>query len=331
MLLTSCGEKMKQIEAEIQYFNEIKVNKDASNVEKEGLMPELYELTKPLKINNTDYYFSPLSVKRVDNSKKNELEYLNKKGRNYKKINAITRAHREYFKDGKDTEIDPGLTAVSQQKIDFDAYVNQNKSKPNYFFIDFNGNLKIDGEEAPSSVEQLSKKIDKYITDIEDKNKKDKKNSGEELDKIVIVVTPNYYAAKNQTEKFDTTSTEIKISETPQPTQKNSEVKEENNNQVITPPKPTQQIASSLEDLLYKLTSTEYKDNEKETLASSGYLNYFTSNATVSIVDNNGDPVDAYPIKQYIGHIRNRNIKIRTVSRVPQSGKCSKLIVKEPN
>ena len=188
LFLTSCvSEKLEQIEVEVQFFNEIKVNKE-ENIEKEGLLPELYEATKPMNIDKVDYVFFPLSVKRVDSGKKIEIDYLNKKGRNYKKINAIIRAHREYFKDGKDTEVDDRLTAPLQQKTDFDAYVNQNKSKENYFFIDFNGNLKIDGEEVPSSAEQLSKKIEKYIL-----SKVDKKNKKNELDKIVIVITPNYY------------------------------------------------------------------------------------------------------------------------------------------
>lgn len=109
------------------------------------------------------------------------------------------------------------------------------------------------------------------------------------------------------------------------------EVKPGNNGgDAYVPPQQLKQLsASSIKDLLTKLTSTEYNDKEKEYLSSGGYLQYFTTNAYVVVVDNNNTP-DTYSIKEYIGHIRGRNKDIRLVSQEPQGGKCNKLTVREP-
>lgn len=334
VLLTSCGGKMEKIDTEIQYFNDIQISKDKSQIEKDGLMPELYELSKPVNIDKVDYVFSPLSIKRLDIGKKIELDYLTKKGRNYKKINAIIRAHREYFKDGKDTEVDPSLIAPFQQKIDFDAYVTANKSKPNYFFIDFNGNLKIDGEEAPSSVEQLSRKIEKYIESKQVNDKKSKKSESEVIGPIVIVVTPSYYEAKQiemipEPTKESALNTTIPVKEKPETIDKPIEVykaKTEKANETAV-----QIAANSAQDFILKVNNRNISDNKKQAMIDN-YTKFFTTDAIVVIVDNNGIPLDFKSIKSYISIIRGsgRNIQFQSEGIVMSGNKYQKLNVRHP-
>ncbi len=330
ILLTSCGEKKKDIEAEIQYFNEVKVNKEQADIEKDGLMPELYQITQPINIDDVSYVFSPLFIKRVDDGKKFEMDYLSKKGRNYKKINAITRAHREYFKDGNDTEIQDGLTAPSQQKIDFDVYVNQNKTKENYFFIDFNGNLKIDGEEAPSSAEQLTKKIEKYIRSKQEKDKKGKHAAEVEIDKIVIVVTPNYYAANVQ-EPVQPADTSTQIINTPlSPIQQPEQLKPANKKDNIkeggqTPTTSAcQQQHPSFDKFFAILTDKSISSNCKSDMIKKDYLKYFTSDAQIENVHNGDCEGQAQDISGFLTtyinsgyhiYLQNCNTDIKTGGR----------------
>lgn len=329
--LSACTtEKINNTEMEIHYFNEVKVN---DKVGKDKL-PELYEITKPLHLDKEVYVFMPLSIKREDIGKLVEIDYLTKKGRNYKKINAIERAHRELFKDGKDFELDKNLTIPVQNKLDFDAYVATYKSKPNYFFIDFNGNLKIDGEDVPNSSEQLQKKIEKYFQSLK-RNKEEAENK--EIDKIVIIVTPNYYQSQNsvsvQTDSTlnKTTPEDVKdIATVPVPKSKD--------NVAISPPppppgpsKPNQIVASSMEDFIAKVASSTIPDNQKQNMIDN-YTQFFTPDAKIVIRDNNNQMVDFKGIKSYISLIRSTGKKV-----IPQyeenqmhAGKYQKLNVRHP-
>lgn len=331
-LLSACTtEKIKNTEMEIHYFNEVKVN------DKEGKdkLPELYEITKPLHLDKEVYVFMPLSIKREDIGKLIEVDYLIKKGRNYKKINAIERAHRELFKDGKDLELDKNLTIPVQNKLDFDAYVSANKSKPNYFFIDFNGNLKIDGEDVPNSSEQLQKKIEKYIQSLK-RNNEDAENK--EIDKIVIIVTPNYYQAQNsvsiQTDStLNKTTPEVvkDIATGPVPRAKDNVAKLPPAAPPPGPSKPNQIVASSMEDFITKVASSTIPDNQKQNMIDN-YTQFFTPDAKIVIRDNNNQMVDFKGIKSYISLIRSTGKKVIPLNEenLMQGGRYLKLNVRHP-
>ncbi len=335
LIFYSCeSEKIEKVEMEVQYFNEIKVNTDKEDIEKNGSIPDLFEMTKYIIIENTAYVFSPLYVKRIDLSNKIEIDYLNKKGRNFEKIKAIERAHREYFKDGIDFELDDRFKQINQTKIDFDDYVNKHKSKPNYFFIDFNGNLKVDGNDAPSSSEQLAKKIEKYILS---NNTNKKKKEETTIEKIIVVVTPNYY-------KSDFTESDKKLDDTPPtPVKEVEKEKIKSGSGGAIPPQPpppptktekcnAQLSASSIEDWLYKLTSTSFDDCRKDNLASN-YSEFFESNAKVVLVDNIGNPMQTFSsVSSYVSRIRgkNRKIKVDDENSIVNGGRYTKLAVREP-
>ena len=323
VFLLSCGsEEIVKVEMEIQYFNEIDINTDEKEIEKLGLIPELYEISKPFKINDAHYVFRPLSIKRVDLSRKIEIDYLNKKGRNYEKINAIIRAHREYFKDGKDVELDKDLSIPVQQKLDFDSYVNENKDKANYFFIDFNGNLKINGEEVPSSEEQLVKKIEKFI--LSSNKEKEQKP---EFTKIVVVVTPNYYKAPIEIEPIDTTAniTEVIPVEPSAPEGKTTPI-------VKPDPKPLtkQETAGSLDEYFKKLGNSSIPYEAKVNLRK-GVLNYFKPGATVIFVTTNMNKtgVDDMTVSEFAEHLCSTFNHVKIMKQDPSEGKISKIYVSE--
>jgi hypothetical protein len=94
----------------------------------------------------------------------------------------------------------------------------------------------------------------------------------------------------------------------------------------------TQLSASSVEDWLYKLTSTSFDDCRKDNLASN-YSEFFESNAKVVLVDNIGNPMQTFSsVSSYVSRIRgkNRKIKVDDENSIVNGGRYTKLAVREP-
>lgn len=262
---------------------------------------------------NIDYFPKPINILRLDISntalKTNAWYNFDIKDNDLSLDNAKIYL-AQYFNDSTNAY----LYMPSVNKIDIDNWIENNKK-----------NLYIFSEEL---TEDEYKGIPIYHTTKDLVAILQSSACKDSLNKIVILVNPilgNIIP--------------------PTPPTPVKEVEEEKTKPVsggaIQPPPPpptktekcnAQLSASSIEDWLYKLTSTSFDDCRKDNLASN-YSEFFESNAKVVLVDNIGNPMQTFSsVSSYVSRIRgkNRKIKIDDENSIVNGSRYTKLAVREP-